>query len=63
MKSGGVGSAILEFIAKHNYKNSVTILGINDSFIEHGTIDELQKINGIDTNSIKNILLNLKKVF
>ena len=63
VKSGGVGSAILEFIAKHNYKNSVTILGINDSFIEHGTIDELQKINGIDTNSIKNILLNLKKVF
>ena len=63
VKSGGVGSAIMEFMAKHNYKNSVTILGINDSFIEHGTIDELQKINGIDTNSIKNILLNLKKAF
>jgi 1-deoxy-D-xylulose-5-phosphate synthase len=63
VKKGGVGSAILEFMANHNYKNSVTILGINDNFIEHGTIDELQKINGIDTNSIKNILLNLKKLF
>ena len=59
VKSGGVGSAILEFIAKHNYKNSVTILGINDNFIEHGTIDELQKINGIDSASIRQIIQSL----
>ena len=59
VKNGGVGSAILEFMAKHNYKNSVTILGINDNFIEHGTIDELQKINGIDSASIRQIIQSL----
>ena len=59
VKKGGVGTAILEFMANHNYKNSITILGINDNFIEHGTIDELQKINGIDSASIKQAIQNL----
>ena len=56
---GGFGSAILEFSAKHGYKNSIKILGIQDDFIEHGTIDELQKMNGIDSSSIKQTLKNL----
>ena len=57
--TGGFGSAILEFSAKHGYKNSIKILGIQDDFIEHGTIDELQKMNGIDSSSIKQTLKNL----
>ena len=56
---GGFGSAILEFSAKHGYKNSIKILGIQDDFIEHGTIDELQKMNGIDSSSIKQTLKSL----
>jgi 1-deoxy-D-xylulose-5-phosphate synthase len=59
VKKGGVGTAILEFMANHNYKNSIAILGINDNFIEHGTIDELQKINGIDSASIRQIIQSL----
>ena len=59
VKKGGFGSAILEFIAKYNYKNSVKILGIQDHFVEHGTIEELQKMNGIDSGSIKQILKDL----
>jgi 1-deoxy-D-xylulose-5-phosphate synthase len=47
---GGFGSAILEFASKHNYSNTIEILGVKDSFIEHGTVNELQKINGIDLN-------------
>ena len=46
-------------MANHNYKNSIAILGINDNFIEHGTIDELQKINGIDSASIKQVIQSL----
>jgi 1-deoxy-D-xylulose-5-phosphate synthase len=59
VKKGGFGSAILEFIAKHHYKNSIKILGIQDHFVEHGTIEELQKINGIDSGSIKQVLKDI----
>jgi len=59
VQKGGFGTAILEFAASHNYKNTIKIIGINDNFIEHGTIEELQKINGIDSDSIKNLLSKL----
>ncbi|MCB0401263.1 MAG: 1-deoxy-D-xylulose-5-phosphate synthase [Flavobacteriales bacterium] len=38
---GGMGSAVLEFMADHNYRAEVKRLGIPDQFIEHGTQDEL----------------------
>jgi len=38
---GGLGSAVLEFMADNNYKSSVKRLGIPDQFIEHGTQNEL----------------------
>ena len=59
VKKGGFGSGILEFIGEHDYKNKVTVLGIQDHFVEHGTIEELQKMNGIDVNSIKKKLRSL----
>lgn len=50
--TGGFGSAVLEFAAQHNYKNTFELLGIPDQFIEHGTTAELQQICGIDSLSI-----------
>lgn len=50
---GGLGAAILEFAAKHNYKNQIEIIGVPDEFIEHGTIEELQQSIGLDSESIK----------
>lgn len=38
---GGMGSAVLEFMADHNYQAEVKRLGIPDKFIEHGTQAEL----------------------
>jgi len=38
---GGMGSAVLEFMADNNYKAEVKRLGIPDKFIEHGTQEEL----------------------
>jgi len=38
---GGLGSAILEFMADHNYSAKVVRLGIPDKFIHHGTQEEL----------------------
>lgn len=45
---GGFGSAILEFASMHNYKTTIKILGIPDAFIEHGSVNELQKSIGLD---------------
>lgn len=53
---GGFGSAILEFAAKNQYHGNIKVLGVKDTFVEHGTIDELQKINEIDSDSILQII-------
>jgi len=58
---GGFGSAILEFMAQHGYKNDVRILGIPDKIIEHGTPKELQKECGYDTIAIKDTVLEMMK--
>ncbi len=49
---GGMGSAILEFAADHNYKSQIVRLGIPDVFIEHGDQMELHKECGFDPQSI-----------
>ncbi|RYF10775.1 MAG: 1-deoxy-D-xylulose-5-phosphate synthase, partial [Flavobacteriales bacterium] len=49
---GGMGSAILEFMADHNYKANVVRLGIPDEVIEHGEQPELWAACGYDTAAI-----------
>jgi len=49
---GGFGSAVLEFMSDHKYPVQVKRLGIPDSFIEHGTPDELYHMLGLDTQGI-----------
>ena len=53
---GGFGSAIIEFASDNNYKNTIKTLGIPDDFIEQGTVEELQKICGIDVESLIQLL-------
>jgi 1-deoxy-D-xylulose-5-phosphate synthase len=50
--TGGFGSAILEFMAQHNYKAEVKILGIPDAIVEHGTPKELYRECGYDAPAI-----------
>ena len=52
-KAGGFGSAILEFANDAGYSNPIKVLGIKDKFMEHGTIEELHELAGIDAESIK----------
>lgn len=49
---GGMGSAVLEWMNDHGYVLPVTRMGIPDEFIEHGTVDELQRICHMDVDSI-----------
>jgi 1-deoxy-D-xylulose-5-phosphate synthase len=47
---GGFGSAILEFVAKNNYKNDIIVLGVPDNFIEQGSTLELQ--HALELNAV-----------
>jgi 1-deoxy-D-xylulose-5-phosphate synthase len=49
---GGMGSAVLEFMADNNYKAQVTRLGIPDLVIEHGEQPELWAECGYDAAGI-----------
>ena len=55
--NGGFGSAVLEFMADNNYKLNVKRLGINDTFVEHGTPEQLYNMLGLDTEGIAKSLL------
>ena len=50
---GGFGSAVLEFMAEHGYKNDIRILGIPDKVVEHGTPKELHRECGYDAEAIE----------
>jgi 1-deoxy-D-xylulose-5-phosphate synthase len=49
---GGFGSAVLEFMAENGYNAKVTVMGIPDQIIEHGTPKELYREIGLDAESI-----------
>ncbi len=54
---GGLGSAVLEYMADHNLHPEVVRLGLPDHFVEHGTPEELYHIVGLDEQAIKRALL------
>ena len=62
---GGFGSAILEFMADHNYQAEVKRLGVPDDFIQHGTQSELWRECNYDAQAIEEAiqqLVGVKKV-
>ena len=50
---GGFGSAILEFASANNYKNIIKLIGVPDTFIEHGSITKLQGQTNLNPLGIK----------
>jgi 1-deoxy-D-xylulose-5-phosphate synthase len=52
VKQGGLGSAVLEWMNDHGYQPQVIRLGLPDQFVEHGKVCELNKIVGLDAESI-----------
>ncbi len=54
---GGVGSAVLEYMADHDHTPHVRRLGIPDRFIEHGAVNILRHLCGIDKEGIRDALL------
>jgi len=63
--AGGLGSALLEYMADHRYHAEVRRLGIPDRFIEHGTQEELYLECGFDQLSIEKearLMIGAKKL-
>lgn len=50
---GGLGSAVLEFMADHGYHAEIARLGIQDQIFEHGSQEQLYAESGFDKESIK----------
>ena len=59
---GGFGSAVLEFMADHQYHAQVVRLGIPDRIVEHGEQPELHKECGYDPQSIAAAVRSLSSV-
>lgn len=50
--TGGLGSAVAEWLAEHGCQARLLRMGIPDEFVQQGTVAELQCACGIDSDSI-----------
>jgi 1-deoxy-D-xylulose-5-phosphate synthase len=57
VRNGGLGSAVLEWMDDHGFKPDIIRMGLPDEFVEHGKVEELRQIVGLDKESIKNEIL------
>ena len=58
-RNGGMGSAVLEWMADHSYTPRVIRLGIADNFVEHGTVEQLYEACGISKEAIKKVIYQI----
>ena len=61
VKEGGFGSAVIEFMAQKGYTKKVSVMGLPDRFVEHGSPSELYHITNLDEEAIYNEILKLSK--
>lgn len=59
MIAGGLGSAVLEWMAAHGYTPHVTCLGVHDQFVEHGSTKELYHMLKLDKEGLCESLLQV----
>ena len=55
---GGCGSAINEYLSTKKIALPILNLGLDDTFPEHGSRNEILKLNGLDVDSIKKQISN-----
>ena len=59
MIAGGLGSAVLEWMADHGYTPRVIRLGVRDQFVEHGSTKELYHMLKLDKEGLCELLLQV----
>ncbi len=50
---GGFGSSVLTFANNHNYQQNIKVIGVPDTFIEHGSVKELHHLLHLDSASVR----------
>ena len=60
--TGGLGSAVIEYMTANGYAPKVEVIGIPDKFVEHGTPEELYRICGMDKDSVLRAILKFKNL-
>ena len=58
VRAGGLGTAISEWMGDHGFTPHIVRLGLPDTFVEQGTVEELKHICGIDICGIKKEIIN-----
>ena len=59
--TGGLGSAVVEWMSDHGYSPSITRIGVPDAFIHQGTVPQLKKLCGLDPENIASVIVNKGK--
>lgn len=60
-KIGGFGSAVAEFMAAHHYTNKLTILGVDDQFVEHATPQQQREEAGLTRANLELRITNYEE--
>lgn len=55
---GGFGSGVAEWLEDHDCHTPLVRLGIKDHFVEHGPVEDLRHIEGIDRDAIVRAIIN-----
>ena len=58
---GGLGTAVIEYMTEHRFTPIVRRLGLPDQFVEHGSVEELRHIVGLDCEGIERQLEEIAK--
>ena len=58
---GGMGSAVLEFMADHGYAPQIKRIGIADKFVQHGPVKDLYHLCGMDEEGIYDMIITSLK--
>lgn len=53
VRNGGLGTAVTEWMNDNGFHPEIRRMGLPDDFVEHGTVQELKHIVGIDVEAIK----------
>ena len=61
VKTGGYGEQIMRYVSEHKLSVNVLSLSLPDEFIEHGSITELRRDNGIDSESLTERIIHAYK--
>lgn len=59
--NGGYGTAVMEWLSDHGYCRTVKRIGIPDSFVAHGSVAQLKKLCGMDSQSIAHEILEANR--